>query len=63
MTTQIITISPKLFINIEGANIPYSKTTLQLNQVEIRRSTMPYSEMRQSKFRKMFDRHIVAYRH
>ena len=63
MTTQIITLSPRLFIDIEGADISYSEATLQLNQTEVKRSSIPFSEMKYSKFRKVFDRHTVAYRH
>lgn len=64
MTTQIITISPKLFLDVEGAHIPCSEESLQINhQEQIKRSHIPFSEMKTGKFRKLFDRHTLAYKH
>lgn len=55
---------PQLFIDIEGADIPYRENALQINPEEkIKRSHSPFSEMKTGKFRKLFDRHILAYKH
>ncbi len=63
MTTHIITLAPKMFIDIETARIPYSQETLRLNEEPVRRNAMPFSEMRVGKFRKLFNRHTLAYKH
>ena len=62
MTTQVNTPNT-LFIDNEFAAIPYSKTTLQLNeQVGMQRNTTPFSGIGAGKFRRMFDRHATAFR-
>ncbi|WKN43061.1 hypothetical protein [Tunicatimonas pelagia] len=62
MTTQVNN-NPALLIDTEFAAIPYSESTLQLNErLGIRRSTTPFSGMETGKFRKLFNRHTTAFR-
>lgn len=63
MTPHIITINPKLLIDIEGAYISYSQETRVLNKESLQRSSLPFSEIKKGKFRKLFDRHTLAYKH
>ncbi len=62
MTTQVITISPHWFIDLEGAYIPYTEEISQQKQEPIKRNSTPFSEMKSGKFRKLFNRHTIAYR-
>ncbi|MGB3586670.1 MAG: hypothetical protein WBA23_09030 [Tunicatimonas sp.] len=62
MTTQINTPNT-LLIDTEFAAIPYSKTTLQLNkQLGMQRNTTPFTEIGAGRFRRLFDRHVTAFR-
>ncbi len=62
MTTQVNALNT-LFIDTEFAAIPYSKTTLQLNaKLGMQRNTTPFSGMETGKFRRLFDRHVTAFR-
>lgn len=63
MTTQLEPISPSLLIDIEGAHISHSEEVTQLNKDIIKRSSTPFSKIRAGKFRKLFDRHTLAYKH
>ena len=54
-----------IFVDVEGANIPMSKASQKLNQAipkpKIIRSLRTVADMERGKFRRMFDRHKVAY--
>ncbi len=62
MTTLVNTPST-LLIDTEFAAIPYSKDTLQLNEkLGMQRNTTPFSGIGTGKFRRVFDRHVTAFR-
>ncbi|MEQ9441231.1 MAG: hypothetical protein RIG62_19465 [Cyclobacteriaceae bacterium] len=60
----ISNINPaSLFVDREYATIPYSAATLQLNEtIAVRRDTTPFSSIGSGKFRRMFNRHAMAFR-
>ena len=49
-------IQENLLVDQANVSIPYSEETIVLNQV-MRRHDRPFSAIKQSKFRKMFNRH------
>lgn len=64
METQINTTNLSLLVDVEGAYIPSSEASLSVkNKEKIQRSRFPFSEMKIGKFRKLFDRHTLAYKH
>ena len=52
-----------IFVDVEGATIPVSETSQKLNQAKpkIVRSLRTVADMERGKFRRMFDRHKIAY--
>ena len=54
-----------IFVDVEGANIPVSETSQKLNQAipkpKIVRSLRTVADMERGRFRRMFDRHKIAY--
>ena len=54
-----------IFVDVEGAHIPVSETSQKLNQTQpkskIIRSLRTVADMERGKFRRMFDRHKIAY--
>ena len=54
--------SASLLVDQENAEIPYSAATLHLNKVVMQRDTTPFSSISSGKFRRMFDRHVIAFR-
>ena len=62
MTTQVNT-SASLLIDTEFASISYSEATLRLQErLGMRRNTTPFSGIGTGKFRRVFDRHVTAFR-
>ncbi len=61
MTTINNIIPASLLVDRENATIPYSAETIRLNE-RIARGAVPFSKMSQGKFRKLFNRHTIAYR-
>lgn len=60
--TTINNITPaSLFVDRENATIPYSAATVRLNE-RIARDATPFSNIGHGKFRKLFDRHVTAFR-
>lgn len=50
-----------LLIDRENVNLSMSPESLIMNEPEeIQRSTQPFSELKSGKFRRIFDRHIIA---
>ena len=63
MTTIDNTRRVSLFVDQASAFIPYCEATLQLNErATVRRAAAPFSSIHQGKFRRLFDRHTVAFR-
>jgi hypothetical protein len=60
--TTVININPNLFIDIEGAYISASTDLSAPELTAMKRSTVPYSELKGGKFRRLFNRHQTAYR-
>nr|WKN38980.1 hypothetical protein K4G66_09725 [Tunicatimonas sp. TK19036] len=60
--TTINNINPALFVDQENVTIPYSAATLQLNSVIMQRDTTPFSNIGSGKFRRLFNRHVPAFR-
>lgn len=60
--TTVININPNLFIDIEGAFITSTQDEASKMETMIKRSAVPFSQLRGGKFRRMFDRHTAAYR-
>lgn len=60
--TTIININPNLFIDIEGAYITSSVDVVAPKEVTVRRNTVPMSELKGGKFRRLFNRHRTAFR-
>ncbi len=54
-----------IFVDVEGASIPISRTFQKLNQPapKIARSLRTVADMERGKFRRLFNRHRVAYRY
>lgn len=54
-----------IFVDVEGANIPVSEPSQKLNQThpkpKIIRSLRTVADMERGKFRRIFDRHKIAY--
>lgn len=52
-----------IFVDVEGATIPVSETSHKLNQPapKIVRSSRSIADIGRGKFRRMFDRHKLAY--
>ena len=52
-----------IFVDVEGATIPVRETSQNLNQEKpkITRSFRTIADMERGKFRRMFDRHKIAY--
>lgn len=60
--TTVININPNLFIDIEGAYITSSKSLDSASEVSIKRDVTPFSQLRDGKFRRLFNRHRTAFR-
>lgn len=58
MTTLIQSIE-HLLIDRENTNLSLSLESLYINQPEIQRSAQPFSELKNGKFRRLFDRHSI----
>ena len=59
--TTVININPNLFIDIEGAFITSTLDQTPEEETPIRRSAVPFSQLRGGKFRRIFNRHATAY--
>jgi len=51
--TALTQTTESLFIDREGANIPVSR------KANMSRSAQPFSELKQGKFRRLFNRHSI----
>jgi hypothetical protein len=60
--TTVININPNLFIDIEGAYITSSLDEATYTEKTISRSSVPFSQLRGGKFRRIFNRHAIAFR-
>ena len=60
--TTVININPNLFIDIEGAFITTSKNLQPVSEVSIKRDVTPFSQLKDGKFRRLFNRHHTAFR-
>ncbi|MEK6478574.1 hypothetical protein WJR50_13605 [Catalinimonas sp. 4WD22] len=60
--TTVININPNLFIDIEGAFITTSKSTSPVAEVSMKRDVTPFSQLKDGKFRRLFNRHSTAFR-
>lgn len=60
--TTVININPNLFIDIEGALITTSKTLHPVSEVSVKRDVTPFSQLKDGKFRRLFNRHRTAFR-
>lgn len=62
MITKELKNSDTLFVDQAEAQIPYGTATLQLNNIPVRNSikSMPISELKNGKFRRLFNRHHRA---
>ncbi|MDF9798107.1 hypothetical protein OKW21_003370 [Catalinimonas alkaloidigena] len=60
--TTVININPNLFIDVEGAFITTSKAPVPLAEVSMKRDVTPISQIKVGKFRRLFNRHITAFR-
>ncbi|MEK6478755.1 hypothetical protein WJR50_14510 [Catalinimonas sp. 4WD22] len=61
MTTLSQTID-HLLIDVENIRIKLSDESLQINQMNIQRSTQPFSDLKNGKFRRLFNRHSIIER-
>jgi len=58
--TTVININPNLFIDIEGA---YITTSEEISvSAKLKRDVTPFSQLRNGKFRRLFNRHKTAFR-
>jgi hypothetical protein len=58
--TTVININPNLFIDIEGAFITTSEEISV--RTEMKRDVTPFSQLKDGKFRRLFNRHKTAFR-
>jgi hypothetical protein len=58
MTTFFQTIE-HLLIDRENTNLSLCLESLRINQPEIQRSVQPFSELKNGKFRRLFNRHSI----
>ncbi|WPP51296.1 hypothetical protein [Catalinimonas niigatensis] len=49
-----------LLIDRENVNLSLCEESLVINLPDIQRSTQPFSELRNGKFRRLFDRHSIT---
>lgn len=61
MTTLSQTID-HLLIDSENASIKLSEASWNMNQKHIQRSNQPFSELKNGKFRRLFNRHSIIER-
>ncbi len=60
--TTVISINPNLFIDVEGAFIGASQKSSHPSVVSIKRDVTPFSELKNGRFRRLFNRHRTAFR-
>ncbi|WKN30142.1 hypothetical protein PZB74_14345 [Porifericola rhodea] len=56
--TTVININPNLFLDVEGAYIATSPS----KTVDVKRDVTPFSQLKSGKFRRLFNRHLTAFR-
>ena len=65
MTTTFKNFLKNIFVDVEGTQIPVSQPSQKLNSIvpegNIARSFRTVADMESGKFRRMFDRHKVAF--
>lgn len=60
--TTVININPNLFIDLEGAFITTSQSPMEKEEVKMKRDVTPISQIKDGKFRRLFNRHSTAFR-
>ncbi len=61
MNANILHPAESLFVDQPNVTIPYSQETVALNRA-LTKNARPFSDMGRGKFRRLFNRHTVAFR-
>lgn len=61
MNANILHPAKSLFVDQPNVTIPYSQETVALNLI-LTKNDRPFSDMGRGKFRRLFNRHTVAFR-
>lgn len=61
MNTNILHPAESLFVDQPNVTIPYTPETVALNRA-LTKNARPFSDMGRGKFRRLFNRHTVAFR-